>query len=84
MVGGRTERWMSSTWNRQNFVLLPHDHYLAYLIVLYEHQQGGHLSVAATISRVRMKYWILNIKMLAKKIVGSCVKCREKLKRFAE
>ena len=84
VVGGRTERWMSSTWNRQNFVLLPHDHHLAYLIVLYKHQQGGHLGVAATISRVRMKYWILNIRMLTKKIVGSCVKCREKLKRFTE
>ena len=84
VVGGRTERWMSSTWNRQNFVLLPHDHHLAYLTVLYEHQQGGHLGVAATISRVRMKYWILNIRMLTRKIVGSCVKCREKLKRFTE
>ena len=25
MVGGRTERWMASTWNQQKFVLLPKD-----------------------------------------------------------
>ena len=24
MVGGRTERWMQDTWNRQVFVLLPY------------------------------------------------------------
>ena len=82
-VGVCTERWMGDTWNRQRFILLPADHRLAYLIILYEHQKSGHLGVAATISRVRARYWILNIRKLAKRIVSSCPKCKIKLKQLA-
>ena len=82
VVGGRTERWMDATWNRQRFILLPADHRLAYLIVLYEHQKSGHHGVAATISQVRARYWILSIRKLAKRIVSTCLKCKIKLKQL--
>ena len=26
LVGGRAERWMEATWNRQKFILLPKGH----------------------------------------------------------
>ena len=26
VVGGRTERWLEATWNRQTFILLPKEH----------------------------------------------------------
>ena len=70
VVGGRTERWMDATWNGQRFILLPADHRLAYLIILYENQKSGNLGVAATISRVRARYWILSIRKRAKRIVS--------------
>ena len=67
VVGGRAERWIDATWKRQRFILLPADHQLAYLIILYEPQKNGHLGFAATISRVRAQYWILNIKKTCQK-----------------
>ena len=74
---------MDATWNKQRFILLLADHQLAYLIILYEHQKSGHFGVAATISRVGARYWILNRRKLAKRIVSSCLKCKIKLKQLA-
>ena len=59
MVGGRTERWMQATRNRQVFILLPNNHRISELIVTYEHKESGHLEIASTIARVRSKYWII-------------------------
>jgi len=84
MVGGRTERWMASTWNQQRFVLLPNDSHISLLIARDEHIKGGHLGVAASVSKVRSKYWIVGIKTLMKKIVNQCIHCKEKLKALQE
>ena len=43
MVGGRMERWMQDTWNRQVFVLLPYASRFSLLIAEYEHIHCGHI-----------------------------------------
>ena len=45
VVGGRAERWMQATWNKQEFILLPYAHRLSRLIAENEHDKGGHLGV---------------------------------------
>ena len=84
VVGGRTERWMACTWNKQKFVLLPKDSKVSTLIALYEHQNGGHLGLAASISKVRSKYWIVGIRTMMKRIIHACNHCKEKLKALQE
>ena len=79
VVGGRTERWMQATWNKQKFVLLPKDHPISPLIACYEHANGGHLGIQASIAKVRCRYWILGIKKMMREIVSQCTKCRKKL-----
>ena len=79
-VGGRTERWMASTWNRQKFILLPKDAHVSVLIARYLHESGGHLGVAASISKVRSRFWIIGLRSLMKSIVRNCCHCRKKLK----
>ena len=32
VVGGRAERWIYSTWNREKFVLLPANHLFSWLV----------------------------------------------------
>ena len=83
-VGGRVERWMEATWNKQKFILLPKDHRLSYLISLYEHQKSGHLANAATISRIRSKYWIVGVTRIVNSIIDRCVLCKKKFKRFQQ
>lgn len=82
VVGGRTERWMGATWNKQYFILLPKNHRLSYLIALYEHDKIGHLAQLATISKIRSKYWIIGITRMVNKIISSCVDCKRKFRKF--
>ena len=79
-VGVRTERWIASTWNRQKFILLPKDAHVSVLIARYLHESGGHLGVAASISKVRSRFWIIGLRRLMKVIVQRCVRCRKKSK----
>ena len=79
MVGGRTERWLEATWNRQRFILLPQAHRVTLLITWYEHSRGGHLGVEATVAKIRSVYWILGLRKLVKKVIYRCVYCRRKL-----
>ena len=79
VVGGRTERWMQATWNKQRFILLPKNHPVSYLIAVYKHKIGGHLGVQSSIAKVRSQYWILGIAKMMRKIVAQCTKCKEKL-----
>ena len=75
VVGGRTERWMEATWNKQEFILLPRGHRISELIVLYEHKESGHLAIASTVARIRSKYWIIGITKLVKGVISNCAPC---------
>ena len=61
-VGGRTERWMEATWNKQKFILLPKEHRISYLIALYKHKECGHLASDSTVAFIRAEYWIIGVK----------------------
>ena len=83
VVGGRTERWMEATWNKQEFLLLPSNHRISELIVLYEHKESGHLAVASTVARIRCKYWIIGITKLVKGVISNCIPRKKKFQRRA-
>ena len=80
VVGGRTKRWMASTWNKQEFILLPFNHCFSYLVAVAEHHLCGHLGVSATIARIQLKYWIIRIRILVKQIVSKCIVCCKRRK----
>lgn len=84
MVGGRTERLMMATWNRQKFILPPKDCQFSYFIALQEHKRSGHLGVGSTMARVRSKYWISGVRKLVSEIIRSCGKYNVKLKQLSE
>ena len=79
-VGGRTERWMEFNCNKQ----LPGCHHLAKLIVVHYHEKLGHREIAAMISQVRSKYWIIGVRKLARQIIGWCTSCKRKNKIKSE
>ncbi len=84
VVGGRTERWMESTWNRQFFILLPKTHHISLLIARREHALVGHLGRDATISKIRSVYWILGVRSIVENIIKDCVLCKLKAKKLQE
>ena len=79
-VGGRTERWMEATWNKQKFLLLPSEHRLSLLIAIHKHHEIGHLGVASTVSEIRSEYWIPRVRNMVEKIRKDCFDCKKKLK----
>ena len=84
IVGGRTERWMQMTWNKQEFILLPKNHRVTDLIIAYEHRKGGHLGSAPTIAKIRSKFWIIGVTRLVNALTKKCVLCAIKYKRLVE
>ena len=78
VVGGRTSRFVTATWNHQEFILLPYSHRFSYLVACDMHKKSGHLGVSSTTAMIRSKYWIINLPRLAKKICFSCVFCKVK------
>ena len=61
VVGGRAERWMLETWNKQSFILLPYKHHFSWLVAEHKHRELGHLGVSATIAGIRSKFWIIKL-----------------------
>ena len=74
---------MQATWNRQEFILLSHNHRFSQLISEDEYRKGGHLGVAATVARIRSCFWITNLERIVKSICFKCVTCRRKFQRLS-
>ena len=83
IVGGRAERWMEATWNRQSFILLPQSHRLSFLIAASEHVRIGHLGISSTVATIRAKYWIFGVRKIVKKIRSNCLECKKRLLKFS-
>ena len=84
VVGDRTKTVMKSNWNQEEFILFPYKHKFSRLIAKNEHTTGGHLGVAASVAKVRAKYWIINLPRMMKSIRFKCVPCRIKQKLRCE
>ena len=59
------------------------EHKLSELIAVDEHNKSGHLGCAATVSRIRAKYWIVGVRRLVNTLINDCVICKKKFKKFA-
>ena len=56
VVGGRVENWFKYRYDDEELVVLPYNHRLSRLLAEYIHMDGGHLEVAATVSKIRFGY----------------------------
>jgi len=65
IVGQRAEKWMQLTYNEEHLILIPYHHPFAKLYATFIHKQD-HLGVAATVSKIRLKYWIVNLGKMVK------------------
>ena len=81
VVGQRAEIWMHLTYNEDDLILLPYNHPFSKLYAEFIHKQD-HLGVAATISKIRLKYWIVNLSKMVKSIRYNCVQCRKLCKKL--
>ena len=75
VVGSRVEAWLQSCYNNDKPILLPKDHPLSYLYAKHVHDRG-HLGVSTVVSKIRERYWIINLYNIVKSIRYNCVTCK--------
>ena len=71
IVGNRIEKCLEVSYNSKQIMLLPNDHKLTKLHATYTHEQGQ-LGVAVPISKIRLKFWVIRLKVIVKSTVNKC------------
>ncbi|XP_068756918.1 uncharacterized protein [Montipora capricornis] len=83
VVGGRGERWIDMSHNKNEVILLPYDHRFSRLYSEHIHKRG-HLGVLSTASKIRTRFWIVKLLKMVKSISYNCVICKKLDKRLSE
>ena len=76
-VGGRLHN-SPLTQEAKHPALLPKDHHVSGLIMRYYHLISGHSGLEHTLSLVREKYWIVQVRVPLRRILNSCFDCRRR------
>lgn len=74
-VGGRLENAESITLFQKHPIVLPSTSPFTRLIFVSKHETSKHSGPQAMLSRIRLKYWPLNSRNIARNVVRRCVKC---------
>ena len=80
IVGTRMEKWLNDSYN--GIILLPAQHRISRLYSSFIHNIC-HSGIATTVSKIRRKFWIVNLAKMTKSIVNKCVPCKIKRKANA-
>ena len=75
VIGGKATQFFMDTYNSPGLILLPHDHRLSYLYAEFVHGLS-HLGTAATVCKIRNKFWITKLNAIVRNIRNKCVKCK--------
>ena len=73
-IGGRLKN-APIPFDAKHQILIPNGH-IGKLIAEKFHRDYEHIGVNQTLSEVRQKYWILNGRVITKKVIRSCIKCQ--------
>ena len=71
-VGGRSQRWMEMSYNKQGHKLLSYEHHFSKLYAEHIHQRGL-LGTLLTASKIRSRFWIIRPLKLVKHIKNNCI-----------
>ena len=74
VVGGRIPKSAESSYDEQELTLMPYTHRLSRLYAERLHNRG-HAGVSATVSKIRARFWILNLRRMVRAIKHQCVIC---------
>ena len=77
VIGGRAERWMEISYNKQELPILPKDNRFSILYCRYIHYIL-HIGVDADVAKIRSVYWIIGLHNIVKRIRHQCTVCRKK------
>ncbi|XP_055590649.1 uncharacterized protein LOC129742731 [Uranotaenia lowii] len=73
-VGGRLDK-APLTYDSKHQILLPYHHRFSVLLVQWYHERNLHASPQLLVGLLRLRYWIIGARNLAKTIVHRCTIC---------
>ena len=73
-IGGRLKN-AQIPFDAKHQIIIPQGH-VATLIAEKYHIETGHVGVNQTLSEIRQRYWILNGRVITKRVIRSCIKCQ--------
>ena len=76
-VGGRLKHAPLTSENIHPMIV-PHQHHIATLIILFYHQVLGHAGREHVLSVIRQYYLIINARVLTRQILRRCIACRKR------
>ncbi|XP_030828101.1 uncharacterized protein LOC115919169 [Strongylocentrotus purpuratus] len=76
-VGGRLTKAPISD-EMKHPLILPHDHHVTKLLVMYYHQEVGHSGAGMTWTALRDRYWILKGGATVRRVIGNCFQCKKR------
>lgn len=73
-VNGRL-KFAKLSYDERHPIILPKCH-LTYLMVLFQHLLMKHNGVESIVTTLRHSYWILGLRVMAKKVCRTCIACQ--------
>lgn len=83
VVGGRGERWIEMSYNKNEVILFFYDYRFLRLYVEYIYRRG-YFGVLFIVSKIRVRFWIVKLLKMVKFIRYNCVICKKLDKRVSE
>ncbi|XP_050521830.1 uncharacterized protein LOC126894684 [Daktulosphaira vitifoliae] len=74
-VGGRLKHAVSLSFFQKHPIVLPADSAFTKLLFLDEHEKSLHAGPQAMLANIRLRYWPINGRNIARIISRKCVKC---------
>ena len=75
MLDGRL-RHASIPHESKHSLLLPHQHFITDLLIMFYHQKESHLGANHVIVELNKKYWIVRTRSAVRRCLDSCIPCR--------
>ena len=75
-VGGRNKH-ANVPFNQKHQMIIHKNHPLSKLVIKHTHESNFHCGREQTLSILRNKYWIPNVRGLIRKIITDCLHCRK-------
>lgn len=58
--------------------ILPKDHHVTELIICHHHEKLGHLGQESVLSSLRERFWIVNGRSAARRVLKNCIDCQKR------
>ena len=72
----RIDKHLKFNFDTKNPLILQNDSHFTKLVILRSHDKVFHCGLEATLSNLRLKYWVTKGRQIVKKVLKNCYLCK--------